>query len=209
MIDRAFTNPGMARRFTPSGLPGLRLIPALLLLLATAASAPSYHYRLDAGHSTVDARVAFLGLASKTAHFPRISGAISLSPDHLEAINLDVELDARALTAGDSLTQQRLRGADFFDVARYPTVRFSGQRMAMTSPTSARIDGEITARGITRPATLAVNFRSPPAASTGHEAIMLNARTIINRNDFGMTSYGLIVGKKVTITINALMQPGN
>lgn len=137
-----------------------------------------------------------------------MSGGIHLTPDRLDAIDLDVTLDARALTAGDKVTLERLRGKDFFDVERYPTIRFAGTRMTMTGQTTARVEGEITARGVTRPATLAVTFAQPPVSATGKEPIQLSAQTTINRHDFGMTAYSVVVGRKVTITINARMVPG-
>ncbi len=185
----------------------MRAALAFALVLATAATTPTHRYRLDEAGSRVSARVAFLGLASKTAHFPKLSGGIVLSPDRLDAIDLDVTLDARALTAGDSVTLGRLRGAKFFDVEHYLTVRFSGQRMAMTGPVTATVAGEITARGVSRPAVLAVTFAQPPAHATGREPLAFTARTRIDRRAFGMTAYGLIVGRTVTITIDARMVP--
>ena len=186
----------------------MRAMLALLLLLTTAAATPTHRYRIDEANSDVSARVAFFGIASKTAFFPKMSGGIALSPDRLEAIDLDVTLDARALTAGDSVTLQRLRGEQFFDVEHYPLVQFSGQRMTMTGPVTATVAGEITARGVTRPAVLAVTFTQSPASATGREAMNFSARTTIDRRAFGMTAYSMIVGRHVTITINARMVPG-
>lgn len=186
----------------------MRAVLALgLLSVTTAASTPTHRYRLDEAASTVTARVAFFGLASKTAHFPRMRGGIALSPDRLDAIDLDVTLDARALTAGDSVTQGRLRGEKFLDVERYPTVQFSGQRMTMTGAVTATVAGAISARGVTRPAVLAVTFAQPPASATGREPVSLTARTTIDRRAFGMTAYSVIVGRNVAITINARMVP--
>lgn len=180
----------------------------IVLLVASADEPASYHYHLDEAQSRVNARVAFFGLASKTAHFPKMDGSISLQPEKLDAINLKVVLDARALTAGDSVTLARLKGKNFFDVERYPIVSFTGQRMTMTGPVTARVDGELTARGVSRPVVVQVVFAQPPARATGREPVALTARTVINRRDFGMTAYSLIVGKKVTITIDARMTPG-
>ena len=186
----------------------MRIALALIPLLAVAAAAPSYRYQLDGANSQVSARVAYFGVGSKTARFPVMKGFIRLQPDRLDAIDLDVELDARAMTAGGRTDTEYLRGKDFFDVAHYPTVSFSGHRMAMTGATTARIDGLITARGVTRPAVLDVTFRDPPARASGRDPVQLSARTSINRRDFGMTSYSLIVGRKVTITIQARLVPG-
>jgi len=185
----------------------MRYLAALLVLITTGAATPTYRYRLDEARSLVSAKVAFLGLASKTARFPKMTGRITLQPDRLDAIDLDVDLDARALTAGDKVTLDRLRGKDFFDVANHPVVSFSGRRMTMTGPKAATVEGNITARGVTRTAVLQVAFAEPPAKATGREPIMLSARTTINRAEFGMKAYSMIVGKKVTISINAWMEP--
>lgn len=185
-----------------------RLVLALPMLLAVAASGPAYRYQLDGAGSQVSARVSYLALGSKTARFPAMRGSIRLSPGQLDAIDLDVELDARAMTAGSKTDTDYLKGKAFFDVANHPVVRFSGRRMTMTGPEAARVEGQITARGITRPAVLAVTFSDPPAKATGREAVQLTATTAINRKDFGMTAYSLLVGKKVTITIKARLVPG-
>ena len=185
-----------------------RFALALPLLLAAAASGPVYRYQLDSAGSDISARVAYLGLGSKTARFPAMRGSIRLSPSQLDAIDLDVELDARAMTAGSKTDTDYLKGRAFFDVVNHPMVRFSGRRMAMTGPATARVEGQITARGITRPALLAVTFRDPPAKATGRDPVYLTGTTTINRKDFGMTAYSLLVGKKVTITIRARLVPG-
>ncbi len=184
------------------------LVAMLALLFATAAGAPALRYQLDGTHSQVAAKVGVMGLASRTARFPKMTGGIQLSPERLETINLDVTLDARALIASDETTTRQLRGPKFFDVERHPTVRFAGQRMTMTGPTTARIEGTISARGVTRPTLLSVTFAQPPAKATGLEPIALTASGTIDRREFGMTSYSMFVGKKVTITINARMVPG-
>lgn len=179
----------------------------LALLLATAAGPPALRYQLDAAQSQVSAKVGIMGLSSRTARFPKMTGGISLSPGRLETINLDVTLDARALVANDETTTRQLRGPKFFDVEHHPTVRFSGQRMTMTGPLTAKVEGTITARGVTRPAQLAVTFVQPPARATGKDPIALKANVTIDRREFGMSSYSLFVGKKVAVTIQARMVP--
>jgi polyisoprenoid-binding protein YceI len=184
------------------------MMALLALPFATAADVPALRYNLDGPRSQVTAKVGVMGLASKTARFPKMEGGIRLSPEHLETITLDVILDARALIANDDTTTKQLRGPKFFDVERFPTVRFAGQRMTMTGPTTARLEGTITARGVTRPTRLSVTFAQPPARATGREPIALTATGTIDRREFGMTSYAMFVGKKVAITIKARMVPG-
>ena len=49
---------------------------------------------------------------------------------------------------------------------------------------------------------------TPPGEATGRAPIALTATTTIDRRDFGMTAYPLIVGRKVKIRIRARMVPG-
>src|ERR1043166_6144445 len=156
------------------------LLPiGIVLPLAVAAAQPAVGrlvYTIDPVGSDVSAKVAFFGLASKTAHFPQLSGGITLAPATPGAIDLTVTLDARALTAPDTVTLGRLKSAKFFWVDRYPTVAFHGTRLTLSGPSTGTVEGEITARGVTRPATLAVVFASPPGAATGREAMLITGR---------------------------------
>lgn len=190
---------GIGNRVAPLALATLFCVPAL--------AASGYHYALDPEASSVSAKVAFLGLASKTAQFPAVSGSISLTPSNLTAINLEVVLDARALRASDSVTLNRLKGPAFFDVANHPTIRFSGQTMTMTGTRAADVAGTLTARGVSRAQVLHVTFASDPAQMAGREAVALTGRMAINRRDYGMTAWGGIVGNKVDITIRTRMVP--
>ncbi|PAL21411.1 YceI family protein [Sphingopyxis sp. GW247-27LB] len=184
------------------------LATAALLLAAPAASAPAtLAYRIDSAASRVDAKVGFLGIGSRTAHFPSVSGSVALSPGAMDRIDLNVAIDARQLSASDALTTGRLKGRNFFDVDHHPIVRFAGHALAMTGATTGNVSGDLTARGVTKPVVLAVTFSNPPARATGRETIDLTGTTTINRRDFGMTAYSFIVGRKVRIIINTRLVP--
>ena len=185
----------------------MRVLLALASLLAIGAAPPAYRYQLDSTRSAIGARVTVLGLAHKSAQFPKMSGGFVVSPAQLGAVDFDVAVDARALSTKDPEVGEKLKGADFLDVSRHPIVSFSGERMTLTGPTTARIDGALTARGVTRPASMQVTFAAPPAQANGREPVQISARTTIDRRQFGMNAYSGVVGRNVTITINARMVP--
>ena len=184
-------------------------ILSLGLMAASPVATNRWHYRSDPEGSAVSARVAFLGLASKTAKFPQISGELSLPAtigSESRPITLDVALDARALQAPDALTLKRLKGPDFFDVDRFATIRFTGERLRMTGPRTADVTGSLTARGVTRPETLHVSFDSQPDPRD-RQPIGLTGTMRIDRRAYGMHAWSLIVGRKVDITIRTRMVP--
>lgn len=183
------------------------LVAATLGTMASASGTGAIGYTIDPAHARVHAKVGFFGLGSKTARFPRIEGRVGLSDRDAKAVTLDVRIDAQALEAGDALTRSRLRGPDFFDVDHYPRVTFHATSMTRTGPHSANVAGTISARGVTRPAALAVDFSRDFAAMSGREPVHIAATTRIDRRDFGMTAYPLIVGRQVTIAIDADLVP--
>jgi polyisoprenoid-binding protein YceI len=183
----------------------LALLAPLSLLAATQNEAQSY--RLDPAGSSVSAKVPFFGLSSKTARFPKMDGAVTIVPGQPEAARIDVTFDATALEAPDSVTLGRLRGEKFFWVEKYPTIRFVGKRLDLNSSTKGIVAGELTARGVTQPATLEVVFDTPPLDANPGQAVSFTGKTTIDRRKFGMKSYQVIVGNKVKITMRAKMLP--
>lgn len=187
------------------------LIPLIALFAGVAAIAQdsatdALSYRLDSSASNVSARVPFFGLSSKTARFPRMEGAVSIVPGAPERARIDVTFDARAIEAPDRLTLRRLRGEKFFWVDRYPKVRFEGRSLRMSNAREGTLEGMLTARGVSHPQTLAVIFDSPPGKAEG-DPISFTGKTTIDRRDYGMKSYQLIVGNEVDIELRARMVP--
>ena len=186
----------------------IALLTALLLPAALLAqSAPALNYTLDAAASDVSAKVAFFGLSSKTARFSRMQGAVTIVPGAPERAKIDVTVDAIAIEAPDKTTLERLRGDKFFWVEKYPTIRFVGRSLKLTSPTRGKVTGQLTARGVTRTETLDVTFESDPTKTTGR-AISFTGEMKIDRRNYGMKSYQLIVGNTVNIRLRARMLPG-
>lgn len=196
----------MTRPLAPARRAWLIVLPlAALLMQGNTASVP-LRYTLDARESEVAAKVPFFGLASKTARFPRMQGVVSIVPGAPERALIDVTFDAAAIEAPDKVTLERLRGEKFFWVEKYPEVRFVGRSLELSSPTRGTVAGELTARGVTRAQVLDVTFAEDPVTSPG-KAIRFSGTTTIDRRQYGMKSYPLIVGSKVDITLKARMVP--
>ncbi len=183
----------------------LLVLCAPLLLIANNAAPLSFI--LDASASSVSAKVPFFGISSKSAEFPKMEGEVTIVPGQPEGAVVDVTFDARELQAPDEVTLKRLRGEKFFWVEKYPTIRFVGNELTMKSPTSGIVKGQLTARGVTNDEELEVSFDTPPEQAAPGQAVNLTGKMTINRRDYGMRSYQLIVGNKVSISLRARMLP--
>lgn len=186
------------------------LSPAKIIALPIAAAllignAPQT-YTLDTKASSIAAKVPFLGIGSRTATFNTLTGSVAFVPNKPSAAKVNVTIHTRDIKAPDSLTLKRLKSDKFFWVDKYPKATFKGSNLTMTGARKGKISGTLTARGVTRAETLFVTFDRPPTQAAG-KAINLTGSMKINRRNYGMTSFGLIVGKTVTINLKARMVP--
>ncbi len=184
----------------------LKLAFAPVAAFALMGAAPQ-SYTLDTKASSIAAKVPFLGLGSRTATFNTITGSVKFVPDEPSAARVNVTIHTRDIKAPDSLTLKRLKSEKFFWVEKYPTARFVGSNLTMTSARQGKISGKLTARGVTRPETLYVTFGQAPSSAMG-KPIGLTGSMKINRKNYGMNSFNLVVGKTVTINLKARMVPG-
>lgn len=164
-------------------------------------------YRIDEATSSVTAQVPVLGFAGRTIRFPKMQGKVMVSTRDPEGVRLEINLDTRAVTASDRFTQAQVRGPMFFDAEHFPTLRFIGHRFRVQSALAGELDGEMTIRGVTKPATLHVVFAQSPLQQPVDTPLALTAVATINRRDFGMTAMPLLVGRRVAVTIQATLLP--
>lgn len=186
----------------------MKLLPgsAILVALATPALAqgeritpqatdlPKAEYTLDPSHSSLTFKVDHLGLSRYTARFTGLRAKLDLDPAKPAAARLTATVDARSLKTDypfknldfDALIQ----GEKFLDAAKFPTIAFRSTGIVLTAPNKARITGDLTMHGVTRPVTMAATFNGGYAHNQmdpGGSRIGFSARGTLKRSDFGIS----------------------
>ena len=116
--------------------------------------------------------------------------------DHHVRAHLIHMVRPQILEAGDprgaAEVDDIMRGADFLDAARYPEISFRSTLLERTGPNTARVTGELTLHGVTRPVALDVRFNGGYAGMEldPNARVGFSARGVFNRSDFGM-AYGI------------------
>ena len=114
------------------------------------------------------------------------------------------------LTAPENPLEGRdyhLRSADFFDTETYPTMDFRSTGVRIEKG-DFLVDGDLTIKGITKPVTFDFDFGGFGTDPWGNYKAGATAKTVINREDFGLTwnaaleTGGVLVGKDVTIELD-------
>jgi polyisoprenoid-binding protein YceI len=177
---------------------------ACWLSFAPPAFAQAVAYTIDPKNSEVLFSYS-MTLSSGTGQFTNLSGSSNINDADQTKTTVEALIDTRTLRTVDSLYQDQLRGSDFFDVNRFPQMRFKSRSVRPKSATAADITGDITVKSITR--TIVLHSTLTPPGPGG--ARQFRAKTRINRNDFNMTAYAFLVGEAVDIEIRAVLTPAH
>lgn len=177
------------------------------LTTTTETSIPTtQEWAIDPAHTQVGFAVKHLMITNVKGRFPGVRGAVRLDPNTTEP-EVDVSIDVTTVTTGDAKRDAHLRSADFFDVGQFPAIQFRSNRIEGNVDRKFTLFGELTIRGITRPAQLHVVSEGKARDPWGGERAGYTATATINRKDFGLEwnvaleTGGVLVGDDVRITI--------
>jgi len=168
-------------------------------------------WKLDPSHSDAEFCARHLMICGVRGLLHGISGTLEFDPAHPEQGAVEVAIEASTLSSGNPERDEHLKSADFLDVANHPTLRFRSTGVTPTknlTGTWARVDGELTLRGIARPVTFAVSWAGPVKDPwKGNEHVGFTAAATIDKRDFDMhwnadLADGLLIANEVAISIN-------
>lgn len=178
------------------------------LLITAAASAATTEYKLDTSHTKVGFSVAHMVVSKVSGRFNKATAQISVDDQDLTKSSVSVQVDAASINTDDTQRDEHLRGSDFFDVKRYPTIKFKSTKLVKAGG-KYKLSGDLTIRDVTKPVTLdaAISDLVKTPFNTQIRAVTVNGT--IKRSDFGLKwnkvldAGGLAVGEEVTLDITA------
>lgn len=156
----------------------MKRLAILLFALALPCAAAAADYTVRPELSQLGFSGTYQGAAFHGS-FGQWTAAISYDPTHLASSKFDVTVTLVSAKTGDHDQDSALPGADFFDVAKFPTAHFVTTGFHQNGA-QVIADGQLTLRGVTKPLSLTVSFRSQ-----GGSAVM-DVAGALKRLDFGV-----------------------
>jgi polyisoprenoid-binding protein YceI len=171
---------------------GLVLVagPAIAATAAAPAPAPpAGAYTLDKAHTSVTFRVNHLGFSHYTARFANVDGKLKFDPAHPVAMAVEATIDPKSLELNTPPPgfHDQLMGKGWFEAAQFPAITFKSTKVALTGKNSAKVTGDFTLHGVTKPVTLDVTYNGGwPANAMDGARVGFSGHTTIKRSAFGM-----------------------
>jgi len=177
-----------------------------LLSLSFAAAAPET-YSIDPSHSNIGFSITHF-FSKVPGHFNKYEGKVVFDAKDLASGSVEVKIDAASIDTNQADRDKHLKSPDFFDVAKFPEITFKSSSVKALGPNKAQVEGTLTMHGVSKPVTLDVDFLGAGPDAWGGRRAGFEARTKINRQDFGVAwnkmveGGGYILGNDVDIVLN-------
>jgi polyisoprenoid-binding protein YceI len=163
-------------------------------------------YTLDANHKRVGFVARHLMVSKVRGNFETAEATIVVGEDPLQS-SVSATIQAASVNTNAADRDNHLRGGDFFDAEKYPTLEFRSTALKSWDNGEFVLDGELTIKDVTKPVVLKVEFEGAGKSPYGFDVFGFSATTEIDREDWGLTwnmaleSGGVMVSKKIKIEI--------
>ena len=175
------------------------------LILAAAVAAPALAapqtFVIDGTHTFPRFSYNHLGFSTQLSRFDTTTGKVVFDKVAKTGA-VDIVIDTKSISTGSATFNEHIQGEDFLDTAKFPTATFKSTKVIFEGDKPAKIEGNLTLKGVTKPVTLTVtDFKTAPHPMLKKEAIGANATTTVKRTDFNMGKNVPYVGDEVRIDI--------
>jgi polyisoprenoid-binding protein YceI len=160
-------------------------------------------WALDPMHSEVQFKVKHLVISTVTGSFKTFEGTVTAEGDTFEGASVEFSLDVNSIDTNQEMRDGHLKGPEFFDAEKYPTITFKS-----TSLTDDKLTGDLTIKGVTKPVTLDVEHGGTATDFYGNLKAGFEVSGKINRKQFGLTWEGIteagsvVVGDDIKLIVN-------
>ncbi len=175
-----------------------------LALMAIKANAQTT-WKLDKSHSSVNFAVDHLVISETKGAFKDYSITTTASkPDFTDAV-IDLSINASSINTEDDARDGHLKGEDFFNVAKYPTITFKSKSFKKTKGQFYKLTGDLTMHGVTKTITLDAKFNGIIKSPFGDTRAGVMIYGEIDRYAFNLKynkaleAGGVAVGQKVRL----------
>ncbi len=184
-----------------------RLAVLAAAVLATSPAFAADTYTIDKAHSTVGFQIRHI-FTKVHGTFGDFEGTIQVDKANPEASSVTFTIQAASIDTNNQRRDDHLRSADFFDVAKHPTITFQSAAVEPAGGKRYHVTGPFTMHGVTKTVTLPVEFLGEGKDPWGNEKMGFEVQTTLDRKQYGIVwnqtldTGSLLLGDEVTVQIS-------
>ena len=178
-----------------------------VLMIPGFASASTW--QIDPAHSSFEFKIRHMTVSNVKGEFNKATGVVTIDDKDMANLKVEVTIDAASVNTDHAKRDEHLRGEDFFNVGKYPTITFVSKKVTRVESNRLKVVGDLTLLGVTKEVTVDVEGPTPEVKDpAGNMRRGATGTAKINRKEFGMIwnkvldNGGAIVGDEVNIFVD-------
>lgn len=166
------------------------------------------HWEIDPAHSEIHFKIRHLVIATITGAFRMFKGKLDTNTDDFQGANIALMIDVYSIDTNYTERDEHLKSAAFFDVDRFPEIKFQSTSFTHIQGDHYDLAGNFTMKGVTKPIVLKVEFGGQAKDGFGTSRAGFEINGVVNRRDFDLSysdvteTGGLVLGDEVKISAN-------
>jgi polyisoprenoid-binding protein YceI len=177
-------HPHCRTRSMPAGRWHVAWAIALACCMVPRAATSAESWRIDDTHTSISFKIDAVGFPTTHGRFTHYAGRIHLDFEHPAKGLVRFTVDSNSVDLGSPSFNDFVKSVALLNVARYPTLGFASAQVEKLDQHTARVIGDLTMLGVTKPIALTVNVDADPSARG--RSVGLMATGTIRRSEFGM-----------------------
>lgn len=159
-------------------------------------------YAVDPGHTQVGWRVSHMGFSNYAGGFSDVSGTLELQPKNPASAKLSVKIPVASVATTSAKLTDELKGDQWLDAAKFPDMTFVSTKVAPAGKDHAKVTGDLTLHGVTKPVTLDVTLVGAGVNPLSKKyTVGFEATGTLKRSEFGVKTYVPLIGDELHLTI--------
>jgi len=143
-------------------------------------------WKIDPAHSEIQFKVKHLMITTVTGYFRKFDLEVETETDDFNTTRrIEFTADIDSVDTNNEQRDTHLKSSDFFNAEEHGQLRFTGTKYE-SSGDEAKLHGELTIRGITKPITLNVEFGGMVVDPYGQTKAGFTVSGKISRKEFGL-----------------------
>jgi polyisoprenoid-binding protein YceI len=172
---------------------------ALSAAIVSGAAMSAQNWRIDETSTLIGFKIDAVGFPATRGQFMHYTGDISLDFDRPAKSFTRFVVDSTSVDVGSESYTSFVKSAALLNVAQFPTMSFASTAVEKLDTRTARVTGDLTMLGVTKPVVLTVNVQTDKPARG--RAVAFSATGTIKRSEFGMLFGIPLIDDALEITV--------
>jgi polyisoprenoid-binding protein YceI len=143
-------------------------------------------WSLDPMHSELQFKIKHLMISNVSGALKNFHAEVETEDEDFSTAKINLVAQMDSISTNNEQRDAHLRNSDFFEVEKYPELKFKSTKVEKTDSDTFALYGELTLKGVTKPVKLNVEFNGVAKDPWGGERAGFVVTGKINRTDWGV-----------------------